>query len=334
MGQAAIKQVDSARYAALTHPGDAYAFDIFSQAGRAARDDSALLGPLRPKRVLASGDSQSASFLVTYVNAVDPIARAFDGYLIHSRFRWGVGLDASRHTPASPASDDTTSDHIRSDIRVPVLTFITETDLMMPGSEFLAARQPDAPRIRTWEVPGAAHADSYLVAGNSDDGTLATAALAKAFTPTSEMRGMKLPTPINAAPQHHYVLEAALSTLNRWTTTGRAPASTRPMAASSNRPAELLLDTNGGAVAGVRTPWIDVPTARFSGAGQAKEGMTRLLGSTEPFDRERLRGLYPGGKPKYLIKFARALDRAIAQGHILRADRAEILAVASAMYGD
>src|SRR5262249_13924248 len=151
---------------------------------------------------------------VTYVNTVDPAARVFDGYLIHSRFRWGVGLDASRH---ASGSDDGTSDHIRSEVRVPVLTFITETDLMMPGMDYLGARQADAPRIRTWELPGAAHADSYLVSGNSDDGTLATEALAKAFAPTSDMRGTKLPNPINAAPQHHYVAEAALAALNHWT---------------------------------------------------------------------------------------------------------------------
>jgi hypothetical protein len=335
MGQAGIKQVDPVRYAALTHPGDAYAYDIFSQAARAARGDAALLGPLRPKRVLAIGDSQSAGFLVTYVNAVDPVAHVFDGYLIHSRFRWGIGLDASRHPVATDATnDDGTGDRIRADVRVPVLTFITETDLTMPGSAFLGARQGDGRMIRTWEVPGAAHADSYLVAGNSDDGSLAPAALAKAFTPASDLRGMHLPKPVNAAPQHHYVLEAALSTLNRWVATGRAPASTAPMGVASDRPVSLRLDRNGNALGGIRTPWVDVPTARFSGVGQDKEGLTRLLGSTQPFDRAQLRRLYPGGKAAYLVKFATALDRAIAQGHILRADRAEIMAVAAALYGD
>lgn len=334
VGLAGIKQMDPARYAALAHPGDAYAYDMFSQAGQAARADAALLGPLRPRRVLATGDSQSAGFLVTYVNAVDPLAGVFDGFLIHSRFRWGAGLDASRHPPAvDPAHDDGAGDHIRADVRVPVLTFITETDLTSTGIAFLGARQPDAPMIRTWEVPGAAHADSYLIAGNSDDGMLAPAVLAKAFTPVSDMRGMHLPKLINAAPQHHYVLEAALSALDRWTATGRAPAVARPMAARG-LPVSLMLDTHGNAVAGIRTPWIDVPTADYSGVGQDKEGLMRLLGSTRPFDRATLRRLYPGGKSEYLAKFVRALDRAIARGHILAADRAEILAVASAMYRD
>jgi hypothetical protein len=333
MAKSGIKQLDAARYSTLTHPGDAYAYDIFSQAGRAARGDGALLGPLHPKRVLASGDSQSAFFLVTYVNAIDPTARVFDGYLIHSRFRWGIGPDASRHPPSNgSAGDDGTADRIRSDVRVPVLTFITETDLMMPGNAFLAARQPDAPRIRTWEVPGASHADSYLVAGNSDDGTLAPTALAKAFTPTNDMRGTKLPKLVNAAPQHHYAMEAALSALDRWVATGRAPAGTSPIAVSSAKPASLILDTNGNAAGGIRTPWVDVATARYTGGDQEPDGPTRLLGSSHPFDAATLARLYPGGKAEYLAKFSRALDAAIARGHILAADRAEILATAATMY--
>ena len=37
------------------------------------------------ERVIAIGESQSAGFLVTYVNAVDPVARCFDAFLIHGR---------------------------------------------------------------------------------------------------------------------------------------------------------------------------------------------------------------------------------------------------------
>src|SRR5215813_1504116 len=50
--QLPLKTVNKERYGALSHPGDAFAFDIFSQAGRAARDGR-LLGGLVPKRVLA-----------------------------------------------------------------------------------------------------------------------------------------------------------------------------------------------------------------------------------------------------------------------------------------
>src|SRR5262245_57464912 len=77
-----LKKMNAERYGSLEHPGDAFAFDIFSQVGRAVRDGR-LLGGLAPRRVLAIGESQSAMYLVSYVNHVDADARVFDGFLIH-----------------------------------------------------------------------------------------------------------------------------------------------------------------------------------------------------------------------------------------------------------
>ena len=45
---------DPARYAPLSHPGDSYSFDIFSQAGQAILDGK-LLGELRPRRLHRGG---------------------------------------------------------------------------------------------------------------------------------------------------------------------------------------------------------------------------------------------------------------------------------------
>ena len=58
------------------HPGGA---------GAARAGDGDALGGLEPERVLAVGESQSAFALTTYVNGVQPLARAFDGFLVHSR---------------------------------------------------------------------------------------------------------------------------------------------------------------------------------------------------------------------------------------------------------
>ena len=325
-----LKQVDPVRYASLRHPGDQYSYDIFTQAGRLARGQtSALLGPLQPKRVLAAGESQSAGLLVTYVNSIDPVARIFDGYLIHSRFGWARDLDASRR-PAAGAPIPAVGDLFRPDLRVPVLNFISETDLMMKDSGYLAARQPAGPHLRTWEVPGTAHADTYTLGGNGDAGDIAD--VVKAYTPTSEVFGLKLAKPINAAAQHHYVVEAALAALDRWVAGGPAPATTPPITVSLATPASLVLDPLGNAAGGIRSPWMDVPVARMTGASQTDEGIGRLVGSSEPFDGPTLAKLYPGGKADYLAKFTRALDAAIARGHILAADRAEILALADAIY--
>ena len=92
------------------------------------------------------------------------------------------------------------------------------------------------------------------------------------------------------------------------------------------------LDEHGLAVGGIRTPWVDVPTAVMSGLGQSGETFAMLFGRTEPFDEVALTALYPGGKPEYLERFEASLDSTIAAGFILEDDRAEILAVAAASY--
>src|SRR3546814_12489057 len=76
-----LKKADAQRYASLQHPGDAYAYDIFSKAGQAARSAS-ILGGLKAKHVLAAGESQSAGFLTNYVTTVGRSGKIFAGYQI------------------------------------------------------------------------------------------------------------------------------------------------------------------------------------------------------------------------------------------------------------
>ena len=57
----ALLNADPVRYGSLNHPGDQFAYDIYSQAAQAVRKDSAtVLGGLTPKRLVAVGESQSA----------------------------------------------------------------------------------------------------------------------------------------------------------------------------------------------------------------------------------------------------------------------------------
>jgi len=81
------------RYAGLNHPGDRFSYDIFTQAGQAARASLGSLVDARIERVLAIGESQSAFRLTTYVNEVDPLAQVFDGFFVHARGGPGAPLD-------------------------------------------------------------------------------------------------------------------------------------------------------------------------------------------------------------------------------------------------
>ena len=335
-----LKKMNAARYASLAHPGDAFSFDIFSQAGRAVRDGR-LLGGLAPRRVLAIGESQSAMFLVTYVNEVDAEARVFDGFLIHGRGGRSAPLDGSsiiRGTPEERAravqsgswmdSHVAGSDRLRSDLRVPVLTLQSETDVVGLGSA--GARQPDSDRFRLWEIAGAAHADTYLlVASGADDGSLAPAALAKLLAPTTELFGMQVDAPINAGPQQHYVLQAALAHLERWAG-GGAPPPEAPRLELAGTTGPLALDAHGIAKGGIRTPWVDVPTAVLSGFGQSGAEFAFLFGTTRPFDAATLARLHPRGRADYLARFEKATAEAVSRGFLLEADAPEIRALAAA----
>lgn len=334
----ALKKADPKRYGTLAHPGDAWSYDIFSQAGALLKTQRAggLLGPLVPRQVIAIGESQSAAFLTTYVNAVDRLARVYDGFLIHSRFGSGSGIDGAR----MGGGDTAVPDHVafRPDLRVPVLAVITETDLLGARlAGYHASRRPDGPNLRVWEVAGTAHADNYLFMGAfTDSGQKSPAELARIFVPSLNAPMGKLAKPLNPGMAHHYVVQGALAAVNDWVRTGRAPASTPLLTlATGGKPGEtarLALDANGLAKGGVRTPWVDAPTIRLSGKGDPNSFIGMLGGSGEPMTRTELETLYPHGKADYLRRFTTALDAAIVAGHIVREDRAEILAIAEINY--
>jgi hypothetical protein len=325
-----LKLLASDRYGLLKHPGDAWSFDIFSQAGRAL-----LAAPgLRPARtgmpaarLLASGHSQSGAFLVTYVNAIDPVAAVFDGFLVHGRTGAGAALDTGFRPGASTQA---VGERIRDDLRVPVIVLQTETDVTLLGSGL--ARQPDGELLRNWELAGAAHADTYLLfASGQDDGNLPAGRLAELMRPTTDILMGQTALPVNSGPQHHYVECAAFEALDAWVA-GRAkpPSAARLEPTADGR--DLHRDKLGIATGGIRTPWTDAPVAVLSGTGQRGEMFAFLFGTTTELSGAELASLYPGGQADYLEKFAASLDSAIEAGFLLADDRAEILAVAGASW--
>jgi len=322
-----LKNVAPERYATLTHPGDAFAFDIFSQAGASLRTGGGPLADLAVETLLAVGESQSAMFLVTYVNAVDPRARVYDGFVIHGRGASGAGLEGRMGRPSEGAPG--AGHRIREDVRVPVITVQSETDVMRFAG--FRARQPDAARFRLWEIAGAAHFDTYgLVAAHRDDGSLSADELAALMAPTDQVLGQKAASLVNSGPQQHYVLNAAVAHLKAWVRRGSPPPGADRLAIAGDHDSVLELDELGIARGGVRTPWVDAPVAVLSGLGQEGAAFTPLFGVTRPFDDAQLARRYPNGRKQYLAEFESRLEQAIAAGFILVADRDEILALAAA----
>ena len=118
-----LKTVDPARYGSLVHPGDSFSYDIFSQAAQAIRHPTGAspLGDLEVKRVIAAGESQSAFRLVTYIDAVHPLAAVYDGFLVHSRGAGGA-IGAPLSESPQPSIPVPSPALIRTDLRATVLT--------------------------------------------------------------------------------------------------------------------------------------------------------------------------------------------------------------------
>ncbi len=318
-GGAGLRKTNPKRYGTLRHPGDAFSYDIFSQAAQAIRHPHrvSVLGGLRPKALIADGESQSAFFLTTYIDAVAPIAHVFNGYLVHSRWGGGTSLSGSLalgvHEP------------FRTDLGVPVLAFETETDLL---AGYAADRQPDNRWFRDWEVAGTSHADDYLsFVGMSDNGrSNAAEAIVTHDTPLTIIG---CTAPPNSGPQH-WVLDAAISALNRWVRTGTAPPHAPRLELASGPRPTIRRDALGNALGGIRTPELDVPIATLTGTAAPGQSETcSLFGSTTPLNRATLTSLYPT-HADYVSKFDAATRRAVKAGFILPTDASQIEAAAAA----
>ncbi|WP_334143336.1 alpha/beta hydrolase domain-containing protein [Rhabdothermincola sp.] len=323
-----LKSTDPQRYGPLAHPGDAYSFDIFSQVGRALHSEpGALLGDLQPTQVLAVGESQSAIFLSTLVNALHPLDPVFDGFLIHSRGANVAPLDgdflrARSGQDVSAALQQAV--RLRTDLDEPVFLFETETDLTLLG--YARARQPDTDRIRTWEVAGTSHADAHvlrsIIGGPRDPGV-------------GSLLGC--PQLINTGPQHE-VVQAALHHLVAWVAGGEPPPTAERIELTPGDE-QIARAADGIALGGVRNPLVDVPVATLTGdppggatladLASGSGGVCLLFGQTIPFDRATLVERY-GTADRYVEAFRASADRTVAAGFLLRPDADQLIAEADA----
>jgi len=297
-----LRQLQPQRYGDLRHPGDSFSLDMFAQIGRALRVPvPSVLGGLRPRHVVAVGESQSAFYLTTYADAIQPRDPAYQGIFIHSRGGAAVPLDGGAVTSAVSGAHV----RIRTDLDVPVFMFETQTDLIQ--LEFAGARQPDTTRIRTWEVAGTSHADAYELGG------------------AAPLLGCT--TAVNDGPQHP-VAQAAFVSFLRWVDRGTPPPTPPPFELASTDPPRLALDAHGNVVGGVRTPAVDTPVSTLSGAPPAASSeLCGLFGSSVPFSAQTLAALY-GSPSGYVAAYTTALDRSIARGYLLPAERTTLLATA------
>jgi len=323
-----LKQADPVRYAALSHPGDSYSYDIFSQAGQAVRDQaSTVLSRLTPRKVLAIGESQSAFRLTTYADAIQPLVNEYDGFLIYSREGTSAALSQAPQADV-PAPSVVL---IRPDLGVPVLAVETETDLI--PLDYYAARQADSPDFRDWEIAGAAHADTYIAeVGFIDTGNGAgdiaafDTMLDPPTTPDPADPVITCASPINTG-EAHYVVEAAAYALNLWVDKGIAPLPAPRLDTTAGPTPAFVLNANGDAEGGIRTPAVDVPVATLSGLGQSGSSFCFLFGTTTPFSTTKLAALYPT-HARFVAEWSADTTFDALRGYLRPADAADLVTAA------
>jgi len=279
VGVARLQTWNPDRYGSLdvtqsgTITGDDLSYDIFSQAGQAVRSPVGVdpLGGLKARRVIAIGESQSASRLATYINSINPLANEYEGFLALS----------------------TLGNLIRTDLSVPVWKMLTEYDV--ENSE-ASVRQPDSAQFRTWEIAGSSHVDQHLRMSREplelrDFSTSTTASSTEAIlAPQCAIPsiGTRVPT--------HYVVGHAYDLLVRWIKTGTQPPSAPRIQITTfgapGTPSVIARDDLDLALGGIRLSELAVPTAQNVGVNTGPGACVRW-GYSVPFDVATLDGLYP-----------------------------------------
>jgi hypothetical protein len=318
---------DPERYGTLSIPSDDYSYDIFTQGARAIgkgrlRQPLDLMAGLDVQRIVAQGASQSAGRLATYLNAIQPLSRAFDGFILQICFGTGSALEVGstvvniNNAPAIKASDRPRgSNLLRDDLGVPVFVVNSELEAIA----CYPVRQPDTETFRYWEAAGTCHVSAQGMRDRQEklirDG----------------VRVVPLPEGINRIPILP-LYDAAFHHMHRWLTTGTPPP-VQPRIEFAGEPAQVVRDLHGIAKGGIRLPQADAPLAQNSAIPLTDDIFAYLRGSSHPFSVDKLRTLY-GDRATFLAKFTAAAERAVATGVLLPRDVAGLVGEAGVAWRD
>jgi hypothetical protein len=320
-----LKGWDPQRYETLEHPGDDFSFDIFLQAARVVgshRDGNPLevdpLGGLLVTRVVATGTSQSALRLRSYIDAVQPIAGVFDGFFLTLDVGSGAILDTSEVPPQAPLAIPSVPVRIREDLTTPVMVVNSESEVL----RLHAMRQSDTDLFRLWEIAGSAHISS----SPAEIAELERQLEEMGIDPMSGMATRRDDTNVVS---HGPVARAALRHMLSWLD-GHPPPHQPLIEVAPGDPPTICRDQYGQARGGVRLPDIAVPLAQHRGLRpEESDILARISGSSVDFSKGQLRRMY-SGPSDYLDRYGRAVDEAVAEGILLGAEKPLMMSTARA----
>lgn len=219
-----LLQWDPERYGSLSIPDDGISYDIFSHVAKVLkqpehREGPYPLGPLTPRKLIATGGSQSGTRLMGYVNGVQPRDHLYDALMPLICFGRAGDFDRepARSDPSTGqmAFSRAVVARVRSDLIEPVFVINSETE----ATHYFPLRQPDSANFHYWEIAGSSHSPSPQAAIVKKvmvrDG-LPTRHRDPATNPSSDVQW--LPT-----------VHAAIWHTHEWITSGKVPPHIPPM---------------------------------------------------------------------------------------------------------
>lgn len=178
----------------------------------------------------------------------------------------------------------------------------------------------DQPRFRYYEIPGAGHgvsAPAPMTAeerkaeqGGGMDEVLPPGIQglnSRGSIPAGMSPYDKVNSPIIWALWHH---------MYRWNDAGIAMPKSRPITRDPKAPDGIARDVHGNALGGLRTPWVEVPEARYV-ARMSTENP--LAAGMMKFDEATMTKLY-GDRKTYLARVNEHIDRMVREGWVLAQD--------------
>jgi hypothetical protein len=264
--------------------------------------------------VYGYGYSQSGFDLQTYIDAVLPLAKqrngkpVFDGFLDVAGFNSPAPINQ-----CSPAPSGAGAGQIKN-AGVPVIRIATNSEDVLASVQ--AGRRADSNKypdqFREYELASAAHATP-----NELDFGPAFADILKAGAPMPPVTcgfGPRSPLPTGIFQ------DAALENLDLWARRNVPPP---PGALLIYQNGVQVVDTFGNATGGVRSPYVDVPTAHWF-VGSAGPGLCFLLGYVHPFTETEMTPLYSDHQV-YVGRVIADIFRLVVQRYLTLEDGLDII---------
>src|SRR4051794_597692 len=308
---------DPVRYGSLHHPGDEYAWDIFSQGLQALQTNGSgsvdPLGGLKAKRVIATSFSQSTIEMITYMHQVQPRTQMVDGFLPAVLGPYFLSPDGVH--PTVPTM------WVNTETEATGQTGVSNGTCCNPAPA-APLPPPDGENLVYWEVAGTSHVGwwgySFIATALSESETNGT--VAPAWNPQDV--GQYGERGGGACPQNffpdRYAYHSALYWLNQWLTSGKRPPSAPRFERDPLLQDAPALDADGNVVGGLRLPPIDVPVATYVAH------TCHLMGATAPFTPDKLSQLYPT-HADYVGKMQQATSKAVEDGYLLPMDGCDLM---------